>query len=98
LGFGSSKSPQRDQADALPGGLAELELGVEYPAEVDDPDEHRDEQRHDYGHLDGSRTALTTRSWKAKADDRYPIRPCSINRDHGGTSLSLHQEMAVRTI
>jgi len=44
-----------------------LEFGVEDPAEVDYPDEHRDEQWHHYGHLDGSRTTLVPCSWKAKA-------------------------------
>jgi len=74
--------------------LAELELGVEDPAEVDYPDEHRDEQWHHYGHLDGSRTTLVPCSWKAKADDRYLIRVCSVNHDHGVTSLSRIKERA----
>jgi len=87
LGVRRRKS-QRSQANALPGGLADLEFGVEDSAEVDDPDEHRNEERHDYGHLDGSRTALVPCPWKADTDDCHPIRPCSVNHDHGVTSLS----------
>jgi len=71
-----------------------LEFGVEDSAEVDDPDEHRNEERHDYGHLDGSRTALVPCPWKADTDDCHPIRPCSVNHDHGVTSLSWIKQRA----
>jgi hypothetical protein len=42
------------------GGLAELELGIEYAAEVDDAKQHCDEQRRHKGHLDRDSATLET--------------------------------------